>query len=209
MNENRICKHTVAHVGIRSTLLRMKTSCLCGFSFFRYSSMCFERVPIGFRASRTCAITSAESITWSKKTYNNCEYIMNVTQLTIGNTHRSNKFIPIDSNLYMKSKCHFFLLRQTSKFVWYKISDNQKGFFGLKSNTQQSANWQTKRTTETFKISRLSYFVKFTPDTFRLSSSKYHFGSFIEEARISNNTIFVSGYLVIFNVFLHTLDQAL
>lgn len=44
---------TVAHVGTRSHLFRRNSKCLCGFSFFRNCSICFDLVPRGSRASNT------------------------------------------------------------------------------------------------------------------------------------------------------------
>ena len=44
---------TVTQVGTRSHLLRTRIRCLCGFSFFRYRSICLDRVPLGSRASST------------------------------------------------------------------------------------------------------------------------------------------------------------
>lgn len=55
---------TVTQVGMRSHLLRTKIKCFQDFSFFRYVSMLFERVPMGSRASSTWMMTSDESTTY-------------------------------------------------------------------------------------------------------------------------------------------------
>lgn len=56
-------KFTVSQVGMRSHLFITKTRCLYGQFFFKWSSTCLERVPIGLRASKIYTTTSEESNT--------------------------------------------------------------------------------------------------------------------------------------------------
>jgi len=54
---------TVAQVGTRSHLFRMRMMCLWGQRFLTYSSTCAQRVPRGSRTSSTWAMTSLLSTT--------------------------------------------------------------------------------------------------------------------------------------------------
>lgn len=78
--EIRFC--TVTQVGMRSHLFRTKMRCFHCFSFFKYVSMLWERVPMGSRASSTWMMTSDESITFQRKIVITLKWLDTIVPLT-------------------------------------------------------------------------------------------------------------------------------